>query len=458
MHILDFWNDEVTAYINLKAKAVGALASAEAELAPVRANQRDAVSRVAQAQKDIAALRVKMATDSPADVAADSVKLRQLIAKLRDASGEALLQGALAIKWQNALARAHGEIDRATQKLAEATAAAAAAASTDGTITIWQAALAAPPLSTLKDDADDKRNGLNGSTERAAAQAVLDAYFPGATCLVQSASAARRVVYNGIHKHIHDLARSTRALLVSHLAAANAGRENHVRAAQITFDLASNELAHYARSAGEEYDRALALYASVAALPPTLPATIESDILTASSYGTKANTALPFEQARNAAVTTADNDRYALDVARIAAESVDPTSSAVDATVAAAILKADDSKAMLLSKDTPFIAPGGKKGDLDAWEAALPDDAIRAVLAMQEADEILTRLAGLDPATLVSALASADQALANALLAAAASERTTAYLEDALAERLASLSKAEDGRLDNLFSFVRGDR
>jgi hypothetical protein len=458
MQVLDFWSNEVTAYTNLKAKAIAAVASAEAELATARLKQADAVAAAAKAQKDIAALRAKIATDGPADAADDALTLRKDVAASRNAAGRVLLYGSFAIEAQIALDRAHTELDRAAQKLAAASAAKDQAAKQHATFTAWKNELAASPLATVQSDANDKLNGLNGSTERAAAKKKLDDNFPSAGCIVQSALSARRTVFNKLQQHLADAADSTRTALVNCLAAASAGPDNGIRGAQITFDLGWNNLARYVRTAKEDLDRAVMLYASVAAMP-ALPPAITLDILTASAYGTKASAALTDEQDRNAALITASDDRYTLDTHRINAESKDPTSSAVDPTVAADLLQVNKSTSTLVSKDTAFVAtPGGKKADLDAWIAALPDDAIRAVLAMQEADEILTRLSGITASDLVTVVTNADQGLGNALFAAAQADRTVAYLEDALAQRLAWLARAEQGRLDNLFSAVRGDR
>jgi hypothetical protein len=453
MRVLDFWNDEVTAYTNLKAKAVAAVASAEAQLAEARSKQGLAVSAAAQAQKHITALRIKMATDGPADAAADALALRAEVAASRNAVGRALLHGGFAIEAQIALDRARTELDRAAHKLAAASAAKDEATRQNAILTAWVAS----PLAAVQSDAKDKLGGLNGSTERAAAKTVLDNHFPALTCIVQPTMSARRTIFTQLQQHLADAAETTRTALANRLSAASAGPDDAVRAAQINFDLAWNNLARYVRTAREELERATALYASVAAMP-ALPKPVADDILTTSTYGAEASDALADEQSRNAALTDASAKRYKLDTDRIADESDDPTSSSVTKTVTDDIADVNSSTATLASKDADFVAAGGKKAKLDAWIAALTDDAIRAVLAMQEADEIVTRLSGITASELVTAVTDADKGLANALFAAARADRTVAYLEDALAQRLAWLARAEQGRLDNLFSAVRGDR
>src|SRR5260370_13521755 len=152
--LVDYWQQEVTAYTAAKAGAQAALTAAQAGLATAKKQRDQDVDALAKKKTDIAAKRAKLSTSKvPAEVDALNRDIRDLNEQRRVLEGAILDDQDLADDWQAqldvaaaTLARVAARLDGATGKLAGAQAAATDAAA-------LKVAHGQPPYRTQKTDA-----------------------------------------------------------------------------------------------------------------------------------------------------------------------------------------------------------------------------------------------------------------------------------------------------------------
>jgi hypothetical protein len=451
--LVDFWDSEVKIYTPASKAAQTALEAAMVALDGARASSADAVKALAITKNSIDALKRKMAGDaSPADADADAKTLRSLIAHERSQAGTVVHLSDAEFEAQVALDAAKAQLATSKEKLAAATTALAEATAKSAKFAAWTIALGAAPLSTLQTDAHNAVIATAAGTLRGDALARITNDFPDP---LKTTADARRTLQNQRLAHLADAVTDTELLLVTALKT-HAHTPDAVDAARIDYTNAWNALASYVRTAKEDFDRALALYASVSSAPPLTPDEL-ADIKTGPSRTAGEAALKPAEDDRDKALSAVYEDRYKLEKVIVTTLMPDPTAPLPTLTEQQTL---DTAKSNLADKEKTFS--GGTthptpKESLDAWEAALPDPAYRLLLAFQEADEILTRLSGVKPSDLQKAVTDDDAALAAALADATKASRTTEYLRSIRTQQSQRLDHAREVRQDRLFSYVRGD-
>jgi hypothetical protein len=451
--LVDFWDKEIDLYENklLPAARLTAIA-ARSTLAQERLDAEKALADVAATQKQITDLRRALADEpTPADLVADATKLRALIAQLRNQNGVALGAGEALFAGQNGLERANAAVERLAAKVDALKATRAEAQTRKVAADAWAAALAAAPFATLKQDATDALAATiaEPGAPRGAALARLALDFPQE---LQDLAAERANLVRDELANFRTATSDTEALLAAHLATAKAA--DPVGAATFAFERAFAAVAAYVRTAKEDFDRAMSLYASVAATPALSKG--EKDALAA----VPASADLDKEHDRNAAFAAVDAAEHALESAVVALQKDDPTvavTSPLAATLATKQQTLTDLQAAFATLGTPT-----PKSKLDAWEAALPDAGFQTLAALCTADQILARLAAIDATAnttghLLFDLGAAADTLAAAAKNAAEAARTTEYLRDTLAFQSSRYTHAVEARSGVLLGRVRGD-
>ncbi len=442
--LVDFWTQEQTAYQGLVAEAQAAVADAGKRRDAANAASAAAASDLAATQAAIGALKAKLAADAtPADADADAKALRQLVGKLRNASGRAVQAGTDQDEAQGAVARAQAELALAGAKLAEATSRLGDAQARKSALDDWNTKLAGAPLKDVKANATAAQTG----PEHTAAAARLAHDVPAD--LLKLTQRRRGLVTHRLDT-LGSAVSDTQALLQKALG-------ETVDGARLAQQAAFDALASHVRVAVADLDRAMTLL-DAATQSPALTAQELADVTSGPSQAAGAPS-VAVEDARDKAITALVDARAALEKATVAAQAPDPTAD-VTGKVATEQGAADAAQKDLDQVKGPAFTGGGPpsaKDKLDAWEAALPDSAYAANAQLQEAEEILARLAGTDPTALVAAVTAAETALVKALLAQASSDRTLAYLQDTLAQQAARRDRARAARQDTVFSFMRGD-
>lgn len=149
-----------------------------------------------------------------------------------------------------------------------------------------------------------------------------------------------------------------------------------------------------------------------------------------------------------------DRQKDVDDAIAAAKAKVPPVNPDTDPKVKDARTALEKAKNELAKAERPLIPISG---DLDAWEAAIPDSSWRMLVDREEAERLLTDLAGAKPADLLQAVKDKEAALVGALDTVARSVRSMAFLEDAVAERTALRTRAAGAAPARLLSAIRGD-
>jgi hypothetical protein len=447
--LLDFWTAEETTLKGLVGKAQADLDKAHAARDVARAAVAKAAADQATTQAAIAAMKAQLAADlTPADAAAHAKALRVLVVQLHGQGGAGMLAADDLAHAEAAATRAGSQVARMTASLANATAMKDAATKRDKARTDMGTALAKAPLLGLKAAATAAQTG----PEQVAASARLTTDFPAA---LLSLLDRRRKVVLGHQTNVETAVSVTAALLATQLG--TAGPAAAVEGVRPAYEAAWFALGDYVRTAPDELDRALRLFTSVK--DATKPTPEEANDIATGPYQADGAAAIPVEDARNTAIGTLDTAAHALGKATVAAQAPDPSAD-VTATVAAQQTAYNNAKTDLETGKEPAFSTGApsEKTLEGLWEAALADGEYALSAAFGEAGDVLTRLAGLDPAVLQTALDNAEKALVDALTAAVKADRTTQYLNDVLAEQTDLAVRFRAMRGDAITSLVRGDR
>jgi hypothetical protein len=240
--------------------------------------------------------------------------------------------------------------------------------------------------------------------------------------------------------------------------AADGGLPGTVRQKWMALQRAQDALAEEVATAASRYARALAVLTMLETIE-NAPAGTVQDVL---SDAEKAQ--LAALQATGAAAAPAadalDDDMNAVFTARDALDAqvltqigADVDALATDPTVAA-------KRAAIGTAEQAFdnaLAGFVKRGDLDQWEAAVPDDAWQVVLEYLEGVAALNELAALDLPGLAGGMDAAEDAYTQALGNAETAQRRADARADAIALRSARLASAQGALQARLASAVRGD-
>lgn len=448
MTLVDFWNNEVTAYQTLSTELQSAVTSAQSKLDSVKAERLAAQTDLAKTDSDIAALEAKLASETePSDIEADSKTLRKLVVQQRSQSGKVSQRVDSERDAQLNLDVARESAATIGAKLAAAKAGKANADARAATKLAWVNALAAPPLSTLPADATAAKTG----PKQVAAKARIDNDFPAdLQTLATQRHDAQKKRFDALHASY-----DTSVALMATTFPTSGGRDESIEAARNAYNDAWARLGDWVKLAKSRYDAALGLFVAIATAP-TLSAAEVSDV-TSSPYAAAADAAAKgASKDRDDARSTVWIDQIKLEDATIAAYAPDPTATPDLSVPTKAV---NDAKAALGPKETAFTTggPPSPKDKLGLWEAALPDSAYRSLANYELANDLLNTLASATPSALVTKLNDQEDTLATALQAAAKAERSALFLREILKLQSKRVEHVDLVMQDRIFSAVRGD-
>lgn len=430
------------------------LATAQAEIDAARALIAAKTTEIGQLDREVVGLRDRLRRASvPAEADALVEAIGELQAQIRS------LQAELSDD-QSRLADAEARAAAASSQLARATAALAAteaeleAAVRDGARREgWKAAVAAPPLSTLRADATA---ALAGAVFTAAETRIEE--IPEK---LRDAAAEGFQVETGRVKRLAESVRAAENLRLAEWQA-NGGVLGMVERRRVEMARAEAALREWAERGRERYVRAISLATSIVtydAVPTDsggqflteAEAEILADTDTVAAGESAADLRITREEKRAAAI----DKRVALDDALATALAPDPSAnvSAVPA-VQSALTASNTATGELADAQVDYEA---EEAGYTAWAAALPDATWQMVVGFLEARAALTELGATDAAALVTAVQTAEANLAGALANAARSAVTLAWVQDQVAVREARLAEARTGLQTRMLSAVRGD-
>ncbi len=442
--MLQFANQEKSAYQSEQTKAQAALAAAQQVLAQAQADLATLSADFAKLQDQVASIHKQLAvTPMPADAAALAQQLETTIIALRAKQAQ-LLDGDDAVdEAQSEAENAQADFDHVNAALAKATSDQANAQADDATRTAWKQAVAAAPLNTLKADA---------------AAALAASPFTDAKTRIEG----------DIPSALITRARERGTLAVDRLMAfqtaatfaedelstdldTNAGLGGKTQKRRVEFKRAQAAFGDYVQRAAERYDRALAVLAGVVSAPPlTQP---EKDRITDVTIVAKGTAAATNEKARDDAEAA---KQAALDDATLVALEADPDADVSgDPNVSAAATALQTSQTALTAAQNAYTAQNRK--DLDTWEAAVPDSSWNLLAQFEEAKLVLTSLSTVDPTALATAMKTAESAYAGALFTEAQGARTTWFLTESAKRRADRLATATKSGKAHVFGALRGD-
>lgn len=451
---------DVTAAELTRAKAAvtaaqANLAAAQATLAAAQAAQAARGKELLALEGQIAQIRTDLGTSPmPADADVLGTALEQAILTQRAKQSEAVEAEAAVDEAQHRLVAANAALTARTAAGIATKAADDDAQARGQQRTLWANAVAAPPLSTLKDDA---QAAVAGPLDTAA-KAKLAADVP-----------------NGLRERALDRAKTERQrreaaatgvsdaedALAGVLGSGDYGDDGAVAAAAIAFTRAEAALRDYVQLGRERYDRALALLTAV--VGARAPTQAEVDRMKADEFTKPAAdndpkvNFLKAEAARDDKRKALVAAQAKLDAAVLAARTTDPDDpnpTSADITKA----QTDLGKAVTELGDAETAYKPALRTALRTWAGTVPDESWRALEGFEEAEAILEGLGGLTASTLVTKLRNAEDAYATAVIAAAKSARIRALFVATVATREAAgetAGRVEGGRR---FAALRGDR
>jgi hypothetical protein len=368
------------------------------------------------------------------------------------------LQGAV-FDDQDQLADLQASLDSAAATLARTSARVASAqasiatAQAEGTKRdMYRAAVAAPPLATLKADSA----AFLASATVTHATTRLGKNFPDKLLAIAGKRHDTRV--NHLKSLRTDLANSSDALATEH--ATDSGLAGAASQKRIAFQRAQDTLAKHVATAVNAYTKAKAVMAALEAIeldasgtvPDVLTAAEKAQLAALTTAGATAEGTAETLDADLNGVFTADAALQAQILTSIAT-NVDTLSS--DPNIAAKRTAIDTARTTFKNALSAFAA--ADKKDLDQWEAVVPEAAWKVLLDYQEAMATLNELSTSDPAALVTAMDTAETDYVTALGAAAIAQRRIDYLDEAIALRQERLDSAQAAIGGRLLSAIRGD-
>jgi hypothetical protein len=355
------------------------------------------------------------------------------------------------VGWATAYGVEAAATAEATLTVADIDAAIDEATADDERRTKLKDAIAAPPLSTLKGDAAT----FKASATVTNATTRIGKNFPNELLAIADKRVDTRV--NRLASLQGSINNAEDAL--GNEYAADAGVAGRAEQKRIAFERAQAALADYVATAASRYAQAGVVMRMLDAIE-TAPPGQAADILTdpekhdvRTSLAAAGAAAEPTAENLDSDINAVFGAESALDAQILTAISADPDTAATDATVATR------RGAITTARNTFNTALGSfaNKGDLDKWEAAIPDPAWKVLLDYERGMDALTDLSGITPATLATAMDNAENDYATALQTAAVAERKVAMLAGEIARRQGRLDAAQGAIGARLPSAIRGD-
>jgi len=463
--VLQHLQQQLAIYQAEQAAGQAALAAAQARLgaagkkldgdpnaAPGPLNDGDQKT-LAKTGAAIAAKRAELAAEtSPPDAAALLEEIAALIITQRTEQGTVLDDIDEIASAKAAADTAAAMHARADARVGDLQAAIAAAQIDDDRRATLKAAIAAPPLSTLKADATT----FMGSATVTNATSRIGKNFPAAIRTISQKRVDTRVNQMAALQTSTDDAEDA---LGTEYATDN-GLAGVAEQKRLALERAQKTLSDYVATAASRFAQADIVMDMLDAIE-TAPAGTVADVLTDPEKAQLTALAVAGAAAEPTAATLDGdlNDVFtaegALDAQILVAIGANPDTLSTDATVAARRTAITTAKGVFTGALAAFAA--GSKPDLDEWEAQIPDHGWKVLLDYQQGLKALTDVSGTTPATLAAAMDTAEDDYATALRAAAVAARKAAFFADEIAlrqERFDSASGAIGARLP---SAIRGD-
>lgn len=427
------------------ADATNQLGLAQSQLAAAKAEHAARASALADIGEKSRQKRRAMAdAPMPADVHALEAELEDLLIKSRAAAREVQVADVNRDGAERELAGCTARVGVTTTRLASAEAGFQQAEAREKTHVGWLAQVATAPLNTLPDDAE----ALLADARLAAAKQWIEAELPAALLVrARARGAAAR----------DRLARETE-LLASFQAFVDDPSQTPDEATlgDLWTDFLRKEerLREYVLRGADEYARAIEVLQAI----PTLAA-----MTSAQKERVHAASLLAARTAAAALEKTRDDKRVALDSAQdnvdketMAARARDcdlspPASAELTAAVTLREKKNDEWENADVNLDAP------NRRVLDQWEVQVPDYIWQALVDLERAVWILTKLKNTDPADLAVAMRDAERVLVAALTAEDKRLRTVEVLQAETERRRGRLRYLRETLEPRVLSATRGD-
>jgi hypothetical protein len=313
-------------------------------------------------------------------------------------------------------------------------------------------AIAAAPLSTMKADA----TAFLGSATATNATTRLGKNFPAKIVTV---AGKRHDSRSNRLASLQTVLENAQDALGTELAT-DGGLQGAATQKQIGFQRAQSVLSQYVATAANRFARAQAVTKMLEAIELDVTGTVpdvlsdaEKTQLTALSAAGAA--AEPTAESIDADLNAVFAAQDALDAQILTQIDTDVDKLSTDPTVAAKRGAITTAATAYKTAITNFAA--ANKGDLDQWEAVIPDAGWRVLLDYEEALAALTDLSAADPVALAAAMDAAENAYTTALAAAAVAQRRTDYIGDAIGRGQERLASAQAAIANRLPSAIRGD-
>jgi hypothetical protein len=450
---LQFWQQQLTIHQAAQAAASADLAAAQAAQSAAKAQLANDVAELTRLGTLIASQRAQLASvtvPAEANALVTAITANQILQRT---------QQGLVLDDQDALADAGSAAAAAAVTLARATAriatvqAAITQAQADGKLRdALKLAITTPPLDTIAVDAAAL---LAGPTATHAASRIA-ADFPAPIVTIAKLRHDRR---RGRLASLATVSRNADDAQAAGLTADD-GLDGVVASMLIALQRAQGDLADAVGSAPTRQSRALAVLQKIEAIELDTTGTV-ADLLSAAEKTQLAALAASGGAAEPAAAAL-DTDLGAVFITEdaLAAQVLTQIGTDVDqlttdpalASARAAIVSARSNFATHLAA---FV--GANKGDLDQWQAVIPDPAWKTLLDYQAGLADLAELAATDFSALATAMDAAEDACTTALAAVELARRRADARADAVAiakSRFENLSLSIANRLP---SAVRGD-
>ena len=463
--LLQYWQQQLTIYQAEQTAAQADLAAAQARIAAANKKLNGDPSQppgpafdgdqktLANTGAAIAGKRAELAAEtSPPDAAALVDEITALIVTQRTQQGtllDDLDELAAAQAASDAAAATHA---RADARVAATQTAIDAATADDDRRAALRAAIAAPPLSTLKADA----TAFLGSTTVTNATTRIAANFPAEIVTIAGKRHDTRI------NQITSLQTSVNAAEDALGAEQNAdyGLAGKAGQQRIAFERAQQALADYVATAASRFAQAGVVMNMLNAIEVAPPGTVP-DVLTdpekaqLTALGAAGAAAEPTAETLDTDLTAVFAAEGALDAQILTAIAANPDTAGTDATVAAKRTAITTAQGVFTTALTAFA--GADKPDLDLWEAAIPDAGWKVLLDYEEGLDTLNDLSATTPATLATAMDTAEDAYAVALQTADVARRKADLFADEIALRQKRLDAAQGVLSARLPSAIRGD-
>ncbi len=458
--LLQFWRQQLAIYAAEQTAAQKDLADAQTALAKAKETLDGAPAKkidgdleeVAKTGSQIAAKRAELAVADPPDAEMLLDQIVALIIKQRGQQGTVIDDQDDVAAFQAAVEAAAGTLARAKARAARVAATVEAVKSDDTARGMLKTTIGNAPLTTLKAVA----TAFSASATLTNAKKRIDKNFPAQ--IVAIANKRRDARVSQLATLQADLDHAADALGTQQ--ANDSGLAGKATQTRIAFERAQDALAAYVATAATRFAQAETVMVALEAIELAAPGTVP-DLLTAAEQARVADLAVKGAAAEPTAEDL-DKDLNDLFAARSALAAQVLTSIATDVDALGADAQIATKRAAIDTAKTKFKSDLGtfaaaNKGDLDLWEAAIPDGAWNVLVQYLGGVAALTDLKGIDPVSLATAMDTAENDYANALGLAQAADRRADYLGDAIGLRRNLLTSARSTTAARLPSAIRGD-